>query len=244
LTFVSHPEWEKCLDESDLSLRTAFLHRQTKKLLIFICGSEEKYRQLKDFHLLSTYLQEIRRLISSTSEKMKKNTRRQRPSISYLSKMIEKDQFEEFIRLSLSLVHLLDNGYQSILSTWKVMFLFIFINKWKRTIDPTESIRRHSIAKQRERFDSSTMNDKFTRLSIGEKNPNRKWFLAKTTHLRHPQRTDVNIDLAIPIEASNLMEEIRFFVIPLDSGDRVNLILASLGNKGTRSNRSKMMKIQ
>ena len=52
------------------------------------------------------------------------------------------------------------------------MFLFIYINKWRRTIDPTESIRRHSIAKQRERFDSSTMNDKFTRLSIGEKNPN------------------------------------------------------------------------
>ena len=86
LTFVSHPEWEKCLGESDLSLRTAFLHRQTKKLLIFIGGSGEKCRQLKDFHLLSTHLQEIRRLTSSTSEQMKKISRRHRPSIPYLSK--------------------------------------------------------------------------------------------------------------------------------------------------------------
>jgi hypothetical protein len=122
---------------------------------------------------------------------------------------------------------------------------FIVINKRRRTIDPTGSIRHHSIAKQLERrFGSSTMNDKFNRLSIGEKNLKSNCFLTKTLHLTHSQRTDVNIDLTSPIVPSNLIEEIRFFVIPLDIVDRVNLILDPLGNKGIRSNRGKAMKIQ
>lgn len=39
------PKWGKCLGESDLSPRTAFLRRQMKTSLMFICGSGEKYRQ-------------------------------------------------------------------------------------------------------------------------------------------------------------------------------------------------------
>ena len=78
------PEWEKYLCEYYLSPRTTFLRRQMKKFLMFICGSREKYWQLRDFHLLSTNLQEIRRLTSSTNEKTKtKNSRHHRPSIPY-----------------------------------------------------------------------------------------------------------------------------------------------------------------
>ena len=87
--FVLGPEWEKCLCEYYISPRTAFLKRQMRKFLMFICGSREKYRQLRDFHLLSTNLQEIKRLSSpssSSAEVPSSSTEKKRtPAIPYLS---------------------------------------------------------------------------------------------------------------------------------------------------------------
>uniref|UniRef100_A0A2R5LN58 Putative e3 ubiquitin-protein ligase ubr4 n=1 Tax=Ornithodoros turicata TaxID=34597 RepID=A0A2R5LN58_9ACAR len=48
--------WNSCLCEYMMVQQTPFIRRQVRKLLLFLCGSKEKYRQLRDFHALETHL--------------------------------------------------------------------------------------------------------------------------------------------------------------------------------------------
>lgn len=44
-----------------MSLKTIspFIKRQVRKLLLFVCGNKDKYRQIRDMHALSTSIKVI-----------------------------------------------------------------------------------------------------------------------------------------------------------------------------------------
>ena len=43
--------------------QTPFVRRQVRKLLLFICGSKEKYRQLRDLHTLDSHARGVKKLL-------------------------------------------------------------------------------------------------------------------------------------------------------------------------------------
>lgn len=49
--------WYYYLCEYMMSYQTPFVRRQVRKLLLFICGNKEKYRQLRDVHALVSHVQ-------------------------------------------------------------------------------------------------------------------------------------------------------------------------------------------
>lgn len=61
-SFLLSSDWQKCLCEYYVLPQAAFLKRQTRKLLMYICGSRDKYRKLRDLHVLSTNLNEIKKI--------------------------------------------------------------------------------------------------------------------------------------------------------------------------------------
>lgn len=48
--------WYRHLCEYMMTFQAPFVRRQIRKLLLFICGSKEKYRQLRDLHALETHI--------------------------------------------------------------------------------------------------------------------------------------------------------------------------------------------
>ena len=42
--------------------QTPFVRRLVRKLLLYICGSKDKYRQLRDMHTLDTHMSEVKTL--------------------------------------------------------------------------------------------------------------------------------------------------------------------------------------
>ncbi len=44
------------LCEYMMAQQTPFVRRQVRKLLLYICGSKEAYRQLRDVHALETHV--------------------------------------------------------------------------------------------------------------------------------------------------------------------------------------------
>ncbi|KAI4460353.1 e3 ubiquitin-protein ligase ubr4 [Holotrichia oblita] len=53
--------WYRYLCEYMMTSQTPFLRRQVRKLLLFICGNKEKYRQLRDVHALNTHMKQEER---------------------------------------------------------------------------------------------------------------------------------------------------------------------------------------
>ncbi|XP_067662559.1 E3 ubiquitin-protein ligase UBR4-like [Haliotis asinina] len=53
------PHWHSVLSEYLMTQQTPFVKRQVRKLLLFICGSKEKYRQLRDMHAIESNLQSV-----------------------------------------------------------------------------------------------------------------------------------------------------------------------------------------
>ncbi|KAG5320052.1 POE protein, partial [Acromyrmex heyeri] len=51
--------WYFYLCEYMMSYQTPFVRRQVRKLLLFICGNKEKYRQLRDLHALISHVQSV-----------------------------------------------------------------------------------------------------------------------------------------------------------------------------------------
>lgn len=61
----SHPvvfsqSWFLYLCEYMMMQQTPFVRRQVRKLLLFICGSKDKYRQLRDFHALESHIKDVK----------------------------------------------------------------------------------------------------------------------------------------------------------------------------------------
>ena len=42
-----------------MTQQTPFVRRQVRKLLLYICGSKDKYRQLRDLHALETHMKQV-----------------------------------------------------------------------------------------------------------------------------------------------------------------------------------------
>ncbi|XP_065141997.1 E3 ubiquitin-protein ligase UBR4 isoform X2 [Paramisgurnus dabryanus] len=55
--------WFYFLSEYLMIQQTPFVRRQVRKLLLFICGSKEKYRQLRDLHTLDSHMRGIKKLL-------------------------------------------------------------------------------------------------------------------------------------------------------------------------------------
>ncbi|XP_046612558.1 E3 ubiquitin-protein ligase UBR4 isoform X2 [Neodiprion virginianus] len=51
--------WYFYLCEYMMSYQTPFVRRQVRKLLLFICGNKDKYRQLRDLHALVSHVQSV-----------------------------------------------------------------------------------------------------------------------------------------------------------------------------------------
>ncbi|TWW56459.1 E3 ubiquitin-protein ligase UBR4 [Takifugu flavidus] len=55
--------WFYYLSEYLMIQQTPFVRRQVRKLLLFICGSKEKYRQLRDLHTLDSHVRSVKKLL-------------------------------------------------------------------------------------------------------------------------------------------------------------------------------------
>ncbi|XP_068695175.1 E3 ubiquitin-protein ligase UBR4-like isoform X2 [Montipora foliosa] len=55
-------EWYQYLCEYLLIQQTPFVRRQVRKLLLFLCGSKESYRRLRDLHALKSHMKTVREL--------------------------------------------------------------------------------------------------------------------------------------------------------------------------------------
>ncbi|KAK7478490.1 hypothetical protein BaRGS_00030249, partial [Batillaria attramentaria] len=56
------PSWHAILSEYMMTQQTPFVKRQVRKLLLFICGSKEKYRQLRDEHAVESHLSQVEQI--------------------------------------------------------------------------------------------------------------------------------------------------------------------------------------
>ncbi|XP_022919909.2 E3 ubiquitin-protein ligase UBR4 isoform X2 [Onthophagus taurus] len=61
VTSAFDPSWYRYLCEYMMTSQTPFLRRQVRKLLLFICGNKEKYRQLRDVHALNTHMKAVKK---------------------------------------------------------------------------------------------------------------------------------------------------------------------------------------
>ncbi|XP_013777424.1 E3 ubiquitin-protein ligase UBR4-like isoform X2 [Limulus polyphemus] len=57
---VFNQAWYSYLCEYMMMPQAPFVKRQVRKLLLFICGSKEKYRQLRDFHALESHVKNVK----------------------------------------------------------------------------------------------------------------------------------------------------------------------------------------
>ncbi|XP_064650064.1 E3 ubiquitin-protein ligase UBR4-like isoform X3 [Lineus longissimus] len=56
--------WFYFLAEYMMTQQAPFVRRQVRKLLLFICGSKDKYRQLRDVHVLSSHMDAVKTLVT------------------------------------------------------------------------------------------------------------------------------------------------------------------------------------
>jgi E3 ubiquitin-protein ligase UBR4 len=56
--------WYFYLCEYMMTQQTPYVRRQVRKLLLYICGTKEKYRELRDLHSLGSHIKSIRKIIS------------------------------------------------------------------------------------------------------------------------------------------------------------------------------------
>ena len=59
------PLWLDILCEYMMIPLTPYVKKQVRKLLSYICGSKESYRQIRDFHALESHLREVKKICSA-----------------------------------------------------------------------------------------------------------------------------------------------------------------------------------
>lgn len=65
-THISFPQaWFYYLCEYMMTQQTPFVRRQVRKLLLFICGNKEKYRQRRDLHALESHMKSVKQCLES-----------------------------------------------------------------------------------------------------------------------------------------------------------------------------------
>ncbi|KAL1138884.1 hypothetical protein AAG570_008946, partial [Ranatra chinensis] len=58
--------WFYYLCEYMMTQQTPFVRRQVRKLLLFICGNKEKYRQLRDLHSLESHMKAVKKCVEGS----------------------------------------------------------------------------------------------------------------------------------------------------------------------------------
>lgn len=66
-SFTFNEQWTDVLCQYMMLQLTPYVRKRVRKLLTFICGSKDKYRQTRDFHSLNTYMKEINKLCLSNT---------------------------------------------------------------------------------------------------------------------------------------------------------------------------------
>jgi E3 ubiquitin-protein ligase UBR4 len=56
-------EWYTVLCEYMMTHQTPYVRRQARKLLLYICGTKEKYRELRDLHTLASHMADVRKIV-------------------------------------------------------------------------------------------------------------------------------------------------------------------------------------
>ena len=56
--------WYYFLCEYMMTQQTPYVRRQVRKLLLYICGTKEKYRELRDLHSLGSHVKSIRAIVA------------------------------------------------------------------------------------------------------------------------------------------------------------------------------------
>lgn len=60
-TFVS--EWHTVLCDYMMTHQTPYVRRQARKLLLYVCGTKDKYRELRDLHTLESHMSDIKKIL-------------------------------------------------------------------------------------------------------------------------------------------------------------------------------------
>ena len=77
-TFIS--EWHTVLCDYMMTHQTPYVRRQARKLLLYVCGTKDKYRELRDLHTLESHMSDIKKILGykmnkdTTEEATEKNT--------------------------------------------------------------------------------------------------------------------------------------------------------------------------
>ena len=61
-------EWYNVLCDYMMTHQTPYVRRQARKLLLYICGTKEKYRELRDLHTLDSHMTDVRKIIGLGNE--------------------------------------------------------------------------------------------------------------------------------------------------------------------------------
>ena len=57
------PEWHQVLCEYMMIHQTPYVRRQVRKLMLFICGTKENYRELRDLHTLDSHMKNVQEIL-------------------------------------------------------------------------------------------------------------------------------------------------------------------------------------
>ena len=57
-------EWYTVLCEYMMIHQTPYVRRQARKLLLYICGTKEKYRELRDLHTLASHMADVKKIVN------------------------------------------------------------------------------------------------------------------------------------------------------------------------------------
>lgn len=59
--FVS--EWHSVLCDYMMTHQTPYVRRQARKLLLYVCGTKDKYRELRDLHTLESHMSDVKKIV-------------------------------------------------------------------------------------------------------------------------------------------------------------------------------------
>ena len=66
------PEWHHVLCEYMMIHQTPYVRRQVRKLMLFICGTKENYRELRDLHTLDSHMKNVQEILDIKEAKENK----------------------------------------------------------------------------------------------------------------------------------------------------------------------------
>ena len=63
-------EWYTVLCDYMMTHQTPYVRRQARKLLLYVCGTKEKYRELRDLHTLESHMTDVRKIVGLDNQSL------------------------------------------------------------------------------------------------------------------------------------------------------------------------------